>query len=230
MNNRNTMWGRNDRKNFSLRTMEGIGEISINDSFGSFIFQLTLEYDNKFFLEVGTWNGLGSTACFARGLEARVDDAVLFSLEVNSEKWAHADKLYKDENKIHILNEAILRAPPSRFNLLRFFPHLIKHRQRREWLRVDLVNMKACRCFLDRTDVPEQFDVVLLDGGEYTTYFEYQMLRDRAKYLLLDDVKVEKCKRIRRELLDSNRWKLIAEDLQLRNGWSAFKVKQVTDR
>ena len=70
-----------------------------------------------------------------------------------------------------------------------------------------------------------QFDVVLLDGGEYTTYFEYQILRNRTKYLLLDDVEVEKCKRIRRELLNSSQWELIAEDLALRNGWSAFMAK-----
>lgn len=233
-------WDENDRRSFGRRTAKGIGEISIEDSFGSFIFQLALDRNNKFFLEIGTWNGLGSTACFAQGLKARVDDFVFFSLEVNNEKSVYAENLYKHENRIHILNESILRTPPSRFNLLRnfprlFFPHLLWHRQRREWLRVDrqkrerlrvdCENIKFCRCFLDRTNVPEQFDVVLLDGGEYTTYFEYQILRNRTKYLLLDDVRVEKCKRIRKELLNSGQWALITEDLALRNGWSAFMAK-----
>ena len=225
MKDKISAWGENDQKNYGRRTAKGIGEISIEDSFGSFIFQLALDDNNKSFLEIGTWNGLGSTACFASGLKNRTDDFVFFSLEVNQQKCVDAEKLYQHENRIHILNETILRNPPSIVSLLRLFPHLVKHKQRRSWLRVDLENMRTCRCFLDRTDLPKQFDVVLLDGGEYTTYFEYQILRNRTKHLLLDDVGVEKCKRIRRELLNSSQWELIAEDLALRNGWSAFMAK-----
>ena len=42
MKDKISAWGENDQKNYGRRTAKGIGEISIEDSFGSFIFQLAL--------------------------------------------------------------------------------------------------------------------------------------------------------------------------------------------
>ena len=46
-------WGENDQRNYDRRTAKGIGEISIEDSFGSFIFQLALDDTTNPFLRSG---------------------------------------------------------------------------------------------------------------------------------------------------------------------------------
>ena len=85
-------------------------------------------------------------------------------------------------------------------------------------------NMKKCNLFLERDDLPEVFDVILLDGGEFTTYFEFQLIKNRAKYLLLDDINVAKCTKIVEEIKsDSKKWEIIEENKRTRNGYLICK-------
>ena len=85
--------------------------------------------------------------------------------------------------------------------------------------KIDLENMTKCKLFLDRDNLPDIFDVVLLDGGAYTTYFEFQMLKDRCKYLLLDDIRNVKNKKIVEIIKDNpTHWAVLEEDSSNRNG------------
>ena len=80
--------------------------------------------------------------------------------------------------------------------------------------------MKKCNLFLERKDLPEIFDVVLLDGGEFTTYYEFQMLKDRSKIIILDDINTDKCKLIVKEIESAPElWKIIKKDTTSRNGY-----------
>jgi hypothetical protein len=78
--------------------------------------------------------------------------------------------------------------------------------------------MKECDLFLNRTDLPTIFDVVLLDGGEFTTYFEFQILKSRCKILMLDDTNTDKCKLIIEELQNSDDWEVLHTE-NVRNGF-----------
>jgi hypothetical protein len=64
---------------------------------------------------------------------------------------------------------------------------------------------------------------LILDGGEYTTYPEYHKLKDRTNTIVLDDVNILKCKKIREELLSDSNFKLLNENLEERNGFSIFQ-------
>jgi hypothetical protein len=78
--------------------------------------------------------------------------------------------------------------------------------------------MKRCNVFLDRPNLPHIFDIILLDGGEFTTYHEFQYLKHRCKILLLDDTKCDKCKLIVEEIKNDKSWKIIKEE-NTRNGY-----------
>ena len=82
--------------------------------------------------------------------------------------------------------------------------------------------MKKCDLFLQRKNLPDVFDVILLDGGEFTTYYEFQLLKNRCSLLMLDDINVDKCKRIVEELQNSPQWKIIKQE-PLRNGYLIAK-------
>ena len=87
--------------------------------------------------------------------------------------------------------------------------------------------MKKCKLFLERENLPKIFDIVLLDGGEFTTYFEYKILKDRCKYLLLDDTNVNKCKLIVKEIKNNkNEWEILEENKKTRNGFMICKNKK----
>jgi len=209
------MWDEVDRRSYIQTTYQDKGQIS-NDDFSKDIFAYASNPQYKTFLEIGTWNGLGSTRAFADGFKTRTDDYVFYSLECNKDKSADAAKLYTNNEKIHILNEVIWNEEPSDF--YHIFPQALENEQCKFWNTVDLVNMKKCNLFLDRPNLPNVFDIILLDGGEFTTYYEFQLLKNRCKILMLDDTNVDKCKKIVEELHSDPTWKIIKQ-MHTRNGY-----------
>ena len=210
-------WEKNDKTNYSHHVERKMGQIC-NDMFSVKIRELAADKDNKTFLEIGTWNGLGSTKQFVDILKTRRDDYIFYSLECNSDKCNDAKKLYIDESNINILNEVLYNDEPPDF--FEIFPQCASNPMFKEWHRVDIENMKKCDLFLERNDLPQIFDVVLLDGGEFTTYFEYRLLKDRCKYLLLDDINVAKCTKIVEEIKsEPDKWEIIEENRNTRNGF-----------
>ena len=215
------MWESNDKNNYTLHKQNNIGQIC-NDNFSLKIRELAGNIENKTFLEIGTLNGLGSTKQFVDILKNRNDDYIFYSLECNNDKCNDARNLYVAEKSIIILNEVLFNIQPD--NFYDIFPQCVNNHTFEEWHKVDMENMKKCNLFLERDDLPEVFDVILLDGGEFTTYFEYQLIKDRCKYLLLDDINVAKCTKIVEEIKsEPKKWEIIEENRNTRNGFLVCK-------
>jgi len=137
-------------------------------------------------------------------------------LECNQEKSQLAAQLYKLNDRMHILNEVLWNKEPADFYTV--FPQCLSNRMFKHWNEVDMVNMKRCPLFLTRPEVPARFDVVLLDGGEFTTYYDFQAVKDRCTILMLDDVLVDKCKLIVREMEADPSWRILKRG-ETRNGF-----------
>ena len=209
------MWEMNDKNNYYNHVNSGLGQID-NDGFSTEITNYAANLKYTTFLEIGTWNGLGSTRAFSRGFKNRHDDYVFYSLECNKDKCADAAQLYADNPKMHVLNEVIWNEEPSDFYAV--FPQCLTNQMYKHWNEVDLINMKRCPLFLNRPNLPAVFDVVLLDGGEFTTYYEFQLLKNKCKILMLDDINVAKCKLIVEELRADASWNIIKCE-NVRNGY-----------
>lgn len=86
----------------------------------------------------------------------------------------------------------------------------------KEWIRQDIEMMKSCRNVL--SDLPLHFDLVILDGGEFSTYAEFKKLEGRiSRYLILDDTETRKCRRILKEIELSDKYEVIFQSSE-RNG------------
>jgi len=215
-----SIWDPNDHHGYTTLTNSRVGQINMDCKMGQYLFQLAKDDDMHTYLEVGTWNGYGSTRCIVEGLKQRYDNNnsyIFYSLECNPDKCKQAQDLYKDVPNVHILNEVFLNDMPS--NIYDIFPELKENATFRYWNSVDFDNMKNKPLFSDRKDLPDMFDVVLLDGGEFTTWYEYLAIKDRCKILALDDTNVAKCQRIVQELrAQPERWKIILDEPNERNG------------
>jgi hypothetical protein len=211
------MWEQNDKNNFIAHIQHNVGQIC-NDTFSNDIAKYSSDLRYKSFLEIGTWNGMGSTRVFVTSLVNRTDDYIFYSLECNKDKAKYAANLYKDFSKVHILNEVIWNEEPADFYDI--FPQCKTNNMYKLWNDVDIVNMKKCPVFMDRAGLPDVFDVLLLDGGEFTTYYEYQLLKNRCRVLMLDDINADKCRLIVSEI-ESNPdvWNVVKKVSNLRNGY-----------
>lgn len=215
------MWEQNDKKWFEDAHKYRCGQIN-SGRFSEIIKDFAKNEDNKTFLEIGTWNGMGSTKQFIDELVIRLDDYVFYSLECNVEKSLYARRLYSNLTKVYILNEVLFNNEPE--NFYDIFPQCQTNKTFKEWHKIDMENMKKCDLFLERDNLPKVFDVILLDGGEFTTYFEFQLIKDKTKYLLLDDINVAKCTKIVQEIKsDPEKWKIIEENITERNGFLVCK-------
>lgn len=204
------MWCPNDKQGF-LSTQNS-GQVNDDNILATWIQDLCRDENNKVFLEVGTWNGLGSTRIFVDALKDRAD-TTFYSLECNSEKSAHARKFYEGVANVHILNEILVQLTPE--HVYEVFPEAKEDPEFNRWNTVDIENMKECTVFSSA----DTFDVVLLDGGEFTTYHEFQCIKDVCRYLLLDDTNTNKCKKIVEEVrAHPETWKILGEEQSSRNG------------
>jgi hypothetical protein len=72
------------------------------------------------------------------------------------------------------------------------------------------------------------FDMVLIDGSEFTGIKEFEYIYG-AKYILLDDIKGYKNFENHNKLKNDINYKCLIEDYNLRNGFSIFKKKTNND-
>lgn len=213
------IWCSNDLQGFYQSSSQNVGQINRNSSIlGNHLYELAKNNQYKTYLEIGTWNGLGSTRCFIEGFNDRdSDDYIFWSLESNCEKSNFAKLLYKSEKNVYILNEVLFNNMPE--DILSIFPEIEINSNFKDWLNIDAKNMSDKKIFLERPNLPDVFDVVFLDGGEFTTWYEFQKLKDRCRIIVLDDTNVSKCKKIVEVLKsETNSWKIIEENNE-RNGF-----------
>lgn len=217
------MWDDIDKVEYERLRKQQLGQIC-NDSFSKYITEFALNKKYKNYLEIGTWNGLGSTKAFIDGLLKRNDNYCFYSLECNKDKSVDAKNRYNKYHKVHILNEVIWNEEPSDF--YEIFPQCLTNKMYKRWNEVDLINMKKCKLFLNRTNLPKIFDVILLDGGEFTTYHEFQKLKNRCKILMLDDINTDKCKLIVKEIENNPNWIILKKE-NVRNGFLIAENKNI---
>lgn len=198
------------------------GQINRGSLFGERLFKLATDRSFHSFVEIGTWNGEGSTQCLMDGLLSRNDDSHLTSLESDlsmheAAKAYWSSRLPLDQaprlKLIHgrLVEEAeLLSAEDIQSD------HKFRQHPWLEWRDKDIADYVKC----DRVDglLPEVIDVLLLDGGEFSTYAEFRRLSPRTKVVALDDTAAFKTERIRKELLADSAWVTLCDLPRERNG------------
>jgi predicted O-methyltransferase YrrM len=158
-------------------------------------------YNPKTILEIGTWKGMGSTKCILDS----IDDSVEFiSLESNMEFFNIArNNLSSYSSKFKQIYGRIIEID----EVLEFSKEVDLTPQQKGWLDEDIKNFNKCENVFD--NLPEVFDLIFLDGGEFSTYPEWTKLKSRSKIILLDDINVLKCNKIYNELIDDPNYELL---------------------
>lgn len=202
-----------------------VGQITLDQNLGKHIKNLTGRKDVKTIVDVGTFHGLGSTICIIDGMD---DTKKMWSIELYPNMYKYS---LMNLSKYLTPNIILLNGKIIEYNDVFWFDHgtidFSTDEHARLWYKKDMKYLKESKNVL--SELPNIIDLLVLDGGEYTTYPEYLKLKDKTNIIVLDDVIIHKCKRVREELLNDSDFKLIFEDLNDRNGYSIFeRTKWVT--
>lgn len=192
------------------------GQINRGSRFGEIIYSYASNPEYKNFLEIGTWNGQGSTRCFIDALLNRTDNYVFVSIEASENFYQQAYEFNKNvlSDKIKILHGRIVEE-----NEL-IHRNISDHRK--GWLEEDINNYNECKNIWD--EINNYYDVVLLDGGEFSTFSEFKKLKDKTKVFLLDDIREIKNTDVVAYLSSSSEWEEVMSANE-RNGFSVFKKR-----
>jgi len=202
-----------------LLLIENTGQVKVDSTFGQWIAKYASDTRFSRFLEIGTWNGQGSTCCFYDGFTKRNDTFTLQTYEINAGLASQAKKVWEFYPSIEVIYGHMLPNSqfPTREQVTALHPTM-----NTEWHDVDTEN------FQQSPHVPmNDPQVVLLDGAEYLTHFDFLYLieHSRATVYLLDDTAVAKCAKIVEWFAAHPEWRRVAFSTTERNGWAVYEHK-----
>ena len=181
---------------------------------GNALKEIIKKYQCKNIVEIGTWRGLGSTICIINSL---LDDSNFISIETNEEFFNIAkNNLNEHLSKVTILYGKIVEED----DVNNFVSTLNLDPIKKSWLNEDLMNMSKCKNILH--ELPNNIDFLLLDGGEFSTYSEWNILKEKTKIVALDDIREIKTNKIYNELKLDNNYTLLMETSE-GNGFAIYK-------
>lgn len=211
-----------------------------DDALYSLIKQLAATEKLDAVLEIGSSAGGGSTEAFVAGLSQNSGNPKLFCIEVSKPRFEQLQRTYASYPFVFCYNRSSVSLDefPSPEAVTKFYHEtasgLVKFplEQVLDWLRQDMqyvreagVEAGAIEAIAAEHGITA-FDMVLIDGSEFTGEAEYEKIRG-ARIILLDDTNTYKCWRVRQQLLADPMYDLIADDQALRNGYSAFRRRAI---
>jgi len=187
------------------------GQIRGESRFGSWVSILAGAASVENVLEIGAWKGLGSTYLIAQAIKFKPHVQAI-SLEVNREFLEIARANLSGFDRPSLVYGTLVS------------PDILDRdglsEQEQVWLDDDIRNISAAPNVLSQ--LPEEIHFLLLDGGEFSSWAEFQVLLPRVRgYLLLDDTEIRKNRRVHQFLANDDAWLLLDQGKD-RNGWSVW--------
>ena len=171
---------------------QALGLIRRDFETGKLIEKVIIENSLINILDIGTWNGLGSTKTFIEVLHENFENYSLVSIE--TDKIFHKQAL---KNLNHLLNPSVqlllgriieIDELPNLRNIDFEAAGLVPDNV--EWLIQDIRRYKKVENIFD--NLPTKFDFILFDGGEFSNYSEFLKLYKTTRYFGLDDTNTYK--------------------------------------
>ena len=205
----------------------GTGQINMDTELGTAIYNIIKNNDDiNNILEVGTWNGQGTTVCIMNGIIDK-KNAKLYSIEANAGEVNRARIFWNDkdlDNKLNIIHGKLHMCEMPNLD------YLYKNNFIRKGL--ELCHYNPEKKLLNDPNIPllkldnyfNKLDMVIIDGGEYTSEGDFDVvMKYNPIYIVLDDTRVYKCNKIRLNLLNDPNWKCIYDNQKNRHGESIFQ-------
>lgn len=197
------------------------GQINERSEIGRWIQTLSSLEENRSIVEIGTWNGRGSSKMIASGVSRKLSarpnmtaTCKVTGFEIDKGMYHKSEKFLNHYDFFNVVYGSIV-LPDELDN-----QDLSKEEQ--AWFQQDIQKMKTAPTVEDL--IPDEIDLLILDGGEFSTYAEFKKLENRTqKWIVLDDTKTRKCQKILKEIKLNGRYLLLSESKE-RNGTAVVRV------
>jgi hypothetical protein len=217
-----------EENEFKNRFVKIPGQISPESSLGSMLTSYASQGIYNHWVEIGSWNGLGSTLCILDGFKKTLEtkpkllsfelDPVMFNVANENLKNHEAfscvtflnNKLDSENLEFPSEEEIPVEEKKSAHYMLHF------EREKTLWNLARGVSL------------PFSPDAVVLDGGEYSGYLDWLSIdKTNLKLIFLDDTNCYKNKKVVEELDTNSEWNCVKKSSE-RNGFAVYEKIRVT--
>lgn len=190
----------------------------------------------KHILEIGSSSGEGSTSAFVTGILENPSSPLLHCFEVSKPRFESLKKRYSSYGFIRYYNSSTMSLDrfPTQSEVVefhsRFRPKLRRPSLKTQfrWLQQDIdyiekhgLSSNGIQLLKAHLGI-DHFDVVLIDGSEFTGKEEMEDVYG-SHFLLLDDILTFKNYENYLRLKSDRSYKLLEKSRWLRNGYAVFK-------
>ena len=207
-----------------------------HDEFYSMIMKIAREEPLCNVLEIGSSSGGGSTEAFVRGLQENCSQPRLFCMEISRTRFGKLRDTYKNLGfvKCYNVSSVPLDKFPTEQDVAAFYSGVRTALNNYSldmvlgWLQKDKEYVSGSGVRSDgiqqikHENGIENFDLVLIDGSEFTGTAELEEVYG-ARIIILDDVNAYKNYFNYRRLKFDVNYVLVAENWSLRNGYAIFR-------
>ena len=196
-----------------------MGQVNLDTSFGRAIRDICSRPDVNVCVDIGAWNGLGTTQCIVSGLSSKKSGHV-YSFEVDDIMFAKAENVWRGNSLVTLqkarlaetmLTHADVESSPNYSN--------ISSADWRTWYAGEHANFEKTTI----GTLPDTIDFVVIDGGEFSGPGDWAAVKTKnPKYVALDDTFTVKTDSVLRDMLASGEW-MVLYDGNDRNGWSILR-------
>jgi hypothetical protein len=200
--------------------MTQLGQINMTSQFGRDIYKICSQPDVSVCVDIGAWNGRGSTLCIVNALDSKKSGHV-YSFEVDDKMFDEASRVWNGNPYVTLAKN---RVCTSMMTLEQVIAHPnysnISGSNWREWYDGEEKNFNSSTV----GTLPDSIDFVIIDGGEFSGEGDWAAVKSKKpKYVALDDIFTVKTSSVQDELLASGEWSIVSSGTD-RNGWVIFKT------
>lgn len=144
------------------------GQINIGTELGNIIYDICKRDDVISIVDIGTWNGLGSTRCIYQSIiDNNKKNYIVKSIEANTEFYEIAKNNIPKLENFTLINGRIIESKDI-IDIDKCSDHFFIEYDRniqKRWLEEDIKNYNNINNVL--SEIPEKIDLLILDGGEF---------------------------------------------------------------
>jgi galactoside 2-L-fucosyltransferase 1/2 len=202
----------------------------MDKTFGRELNRLARMPDVRFVLEIGTWYGGGSSWCIAQGLRQSISDPEkpdkwLVTLEMFEPAWEYASQT------LHRLPVTCMKGGTVGVEGYLTPEQMTEDSDDRSnehyqlYYERDISLARESPALLESLCSQNNFDLVLIDGNEYTGFAEYLIVERvcKPKYIAMHDTGTLKTRKVESALAqNSDKWRKISSG-EDGVGWAVFQ-------
>lgn len=194
-----------------------MGQIHSKTELGRWLTFISSLSDVRTIVDIGTWSGAGSTLRIAKGVKKRPPKyrpgTIVVGFEIDKKMVGRARRRLRGFKFVNIVHGSIVHPEALDKDSLNL--------DEQGWLEADLDKMSCAPLVLEY--VPEHIDLLVLDGGEFSSQAEFLTLQDRVQgWVVLDDINTRKNRTVFGLLTEDKSFSLVWKTKE-RNGAAIFR-------